>query len=79
MVNTKLFDAAVRASGVTLYALAQKCGITRVALYRKRTNRAPFLAREVKIIADALGLGYAEVNEIFFSEGVAKNGNISDR
>ncbi len=71
MVNTEMFDEAVRAAGYTLTTFAKEVGISRAALWQKRKNEREFGCGEIKRICKCLGLDRDARDQIFFAEEVA--------
>lgn len=67
MTNTELLKEAIKSSGVSITFLADKCGISRVALYSKIEGDSEFKQSEIAVIKEALHLSQKERDCIFFA------------
>lgn len=67
MVNLKLLSNSMRESGMTVTAIAAKCGIKRETLYKRLNGDAEFKASEIANLAQVLGLSNTERDNIFFA------------
>lgn len=71
MVNTRLFNEKVKASGLKKDFIAKELGITRSGLYKKATNSSEFTTGELTILCKLLSITkLTEKESIFFAEEV---------
>lgn len=76
MVNTELLNNKIKESGKTRQYLAKQCGMTAQSLRLKANNVIDFRSPEVQILCVELDIATLEEKEqIFFADGVSKNGN----
>lgn len=68
MTNIEMLDKAIKNSGVSITFLADKCGISRTALYTKLQGGVEFKQSEIAAITEALHLTVVERDTIFFAE-----------
>lgn len=72
MVNINKLKGKIVECGMNIETLAKTIGMDKTTLYRKiNTDGEKFTIKEADLISKALGLNYAEVNAIFFSQYVA--------
>lgn len=67
MGNMKMLRSKIDETGITIVALAAKCGITRESLYNKLEGKSEFKASEIHAITCALNLKKSERDKIFFT------------
>lgn len=67
MTNTDLLKEAISKSGFKISYIAEKIGLTRVALTNKIYNRSEFKQSEIEALCNILGLKNKERNSIFFN------------
>lgn len=65
-MNATELRAAIARSGKTRVELARAMGATARTLQNKLAGRTQFKEREIKALAQSLGLGMGDVNRIFF-------------
>lgn len=70
LTDTKLLNAAIKGSGITISHLAIKIGITREAFYKKMRNETEFKASEIVALKKILNLSNEKRDSIFFNEKV---------
>lgn len=68
MLNAALLASKVEESGITITALATKCGMTRESYYNKLAGESEFKASEIHALTRALHLTKAERDAIFFGD-----------
>lgn len=68
MLNAALLTAKVEESGITITALASKCGMTRESYYNKLAGESEFKASEIHALTKVLRLTRAERDAIFFDD-----------
>lgn len=74
MTNTKILEAKIKESGLKKSFIAEKLGIKYEALRRRIQNEVSFLAREIPVICDLLGIdSLMERDSIFFADNVEEN------
>lgn len=66
MVNLNLLSDSMRKSGMTVTAIATKCGIKRETLYKRLSGDTEFKASEISNLAQVLGLDNVARDKIFF-------------
>ncbi len=72
MVNVNKLKGKAVEKGMPLRALAEAAGVTLSTFYRRMADGGEsFTIKEVRQIAQQLGLSEAEINEIFFDPIVA--------
>lgn len=77
MVNVNKLKGKAVEKDIALKNLAEAAGITLSTFYRRMAGGGEtFTVREVRQIAQRLGLNEAETNEIFFGIIVARDANI---
>lgn len=67
MTNSSMLKAKIQESGMTITAIAAKCGFTRESLYKKLNGETEFKASEIVKLTNILHLTQRERNEIFLS------------
>ena len=67
MGNPEMLKGKIRESGMTVTAIAFKCGVTRESLYKKLNGETEFKASEIVKLTNILRLTQKERNEIFLS------------
>lgn len=70
MTNTRKLQGVMREKGYTIEALAERIGISRTGFFNKVHNKAEFLASEVAILSDLLGISTSDMKDIFFANVV---------
>lgn len=72
MVNVNKLKGKIVERGLTLDELAKQANISRSTLYKRmQSDGKDFTIEEADSIAKVLGLGFEEVNSIFFAQYVA--------
>ncbi len=66
MVNLEALKQYVEDSGISITALAEKCGITRETYYNKISGKSEFKASEIISFSQALRMTREERDSIFF-------------
>lgn len=66
MVNTQYLEEKIVLSGKKKEYLAEKCGITRQAFFRKCNNLNYFKANEIKILCEELSITKLNEKEAIF-------------
>ena len=72
MTNTILLKKAIEESGLRIYFVAKKLGITYPTLRKKVNGEREFLASEILILTELLHLSPVDRDRIFFASGVVK-------
>ena len=73
MIDTRLLEERIAASGKSLKHLAKACGITTKTLWLKRAGKAPFNTDEVQALCTELGITkLTDKERIFFATNVDK-------
>lgn len=67
MTNIEMLDKAIKHSGVSITFIADKCGISRTALYTKLQGDVEFKQSEIVALSEALHLTTVERDTIFFN------------
>lgn len=67
MTDLKCLREKIDDSGLTITALADKCGIRRETLYNKLQGTSEFKASEIMSITNALHMSQNERDAIFFA------------
>lgn len=67
MTNTEMLKEAIKNSGVSITFLAEKCGISRVALYSKIEGDREFKQTEIAVLKEVLHLSQKDRDAIFFA------------
>lgn len=68
MLNAKKLDEAIKNSGMTVKAIAEKSGILRETLYNRLNGRGEFTASEIVALTNTLRLTKKQRDEIFLNE-----------
>lgn len=68
MTNTILLRSIIDDSGMTITAIAKKCGIARGTLYNKLAGKGEFTASEIASLTTILFLSKKERDDIFFAK-----------
>lgn len=68
MLNEKKLDEAIKNSGMTVKAIAEKSGILRETLYNRLNGRGEFTASEIVSLTNTLHLTKKQRDEIFLNE-----------
>lgn len=71
MADLQLLKEIIKASGVTMVALAKNSGIKRETLYNRLDGKGEFTAPEIVGLTKALRLSKTERESIFFANEVA--------
>lgn len=66
MANTELLREKIESSGITMTALAKKCGFSRGTLYNK-LDSGDFKVSEMLSISNSLHLSMKERDDIFLN------------
>lgn len=69
-MNNCLLNEAIKGSGITISALANKMGISRAALYAKLNGERSFDQGEIMSLKTILHLGDDQFLQIFFDNDV---------
>jgi len=73
LIDTKLLEARIAASGKSLGHIAKACGMTTQTLRLKRIGRIPFNTDEVQALCTELGITkLTDKERIFFAPNVDK-------
>ena len=76
MVNINRLKAAIIERGMSIESVAKASGIEKTGLYRRiKSGGGKFTIDEVEALSKAMGLGYHEINRIFFDQLVASDAN----
>lgn len=67
MANFELLNKKIAESGMTIAAIAEKCGITRETFYNKLNGISEFKASEIVSFTKVLRLTKSERDEIFLN------------
>lgn len=67
MLDVEKLADAITKSGMTIVALASKCGISRETLYNRMAGKSEFKASEITALTLALHLSRDERDAIFFN------------
>ena len=68
MTDTLELELQIKRAGVTKVYLAEKLGITKMALFNKMKNVTEFKASEIATLAFLLGMTSEQRDAIFFSK-----------
>lgn len=68
MTNTKLLKEKIEKSGYKIKYIAERLGITRVAMASKINNDSSFKVEEMVKLSQVLNLSDSEREQIFFGE-----------
>lgn len=63
--NVEELNRLIEASGLRITYLADKCGLSRTAFYKKRTGKVDFTSSEIAVLRDELKLTLTQVDKIF--------------
>lgn len=63
--NTELLEEAIRLSGLKISYLADKCGLSRTAFYKKKNGETEWNANEISVLRAELKLNMTQTKEIF--------------
>ena len=67
MTNVEALKEAIKESGMTVKAIAEKAGILRETLYNKMTGKTEFTASEITNLSEVLNLTTEQRDIIFLS------------
>lgn len=70
MINSHLLRSKISESGIKLYALASRLGLSGYGLSRKIDNKTEFKASEIEKLCDILQLSTCDRDGIFFGSCV---------
>ena len=70
MTNTEKLQGRMREKKFTIKSLASEMGLSATALFNKIHNKREFLVSEVQSLSKALSLDDADIQIIFFADGV---------
>ncbi len=70
MTDTIKLKQAIKDSGMTIVAIAEKAGILRETLYNKINGESEFKASEISALSKVLNLSNEERDAIFFANEV---------
>ena len=70
MVDMNMLRSAIKDSGMTMVAIAEKSGILRETLYNRLNEKGEFTASEITGLTHALKLTKSERDGIFFAQEV---------
>lgn len=70
MTDTKKFKLYLLEKGITMGKLSELTGISLTSLSYKANNHRQFLAREIAVIQNQLGMTNQERDAIFFASDV---------
>ena len=68
MVNVEMLSHKIDQSGITIVALAAKCGMSRETFYNRMAGKSDFKASEIFALSSALRLSREERDAIFFGD-----------
>lgn len=68
MTDTIKLKQAIKDSGMTIVAIAEKAGILRETLYNKINGESEFKASEISALSKVLQLSSEMRDEIFFAQ-----------
>lgn len=71
MTDFEMLKRKINESGMTITAIAKKCGILRETLYNRLKGKGEFNASEIVALANTLHMSKQERDAIFFGEKVA--------
>jgi hypothetical protein len=66
VLNKELLTEKIRVSGYRRHYLAERIGLSYPAFVAKLSGASDFKAKEIRCLAEIIGLDGAEINEIFF-------------
>lgn len=66
-MNKELMRYYMAKAGKTEKAIAEALGISQKTVNNKINGKTEFTAREIRKVADSLGIGATEICDIFFS------------
>lgn len=72
MTNTVLLEEKIAESGLRIGFIAEKCGLSRMGLYKKIKGMSEFTASEISVIKELLKLSAKDIQRIFFDQKVSK-------
>ena len=70
MTDLALLEKTIKESGMTITAIAEKIGITRVTLYNRLNGIGEFTGPEIVKISEVLHLSKKERDKIFLTKKV---------
>ena len=70
--NTEELNRVIESSGLRISYLAEKCGLSRMGLYKKIKGISEFTASEISVIRELLKLSAKDIQRIFFDQKVSK-------
>lgn len=73
MTDFEMLKSKIDESGMTMTAIAQKCGMLRETLYNRLKGKGEFNASEIVALAEVLHMSKEERDTIFLGDKVTLN------
>ena len=68
MTDMVKLSELIEASGITITALAEKCGMSRETFYNRMAGKSEFKASEIYSLSNVLHMTQTERDSIFFGD-----------